>query len=346
MELKNWVRPNILLLEPYSSARNEFRGEARALLDANENPFNHPLNRYPDPLQRELKSRLAFLKGTPQECLFLGNGSDEPIDLLIRVFCEPAIHSILLVEPTYGMYRVAAGINNVAVTRTLLNRDFQPDEEALLAAVTPQTRLIFLCSPNNPTGNTFAPAKIEKILTGFPGPVVVDEAYSDFAPSTSWLPRLAEFRNLIVLQTLSKAWGLASLRLGMAFAHPYLISLLTKIKYPYNLSTLTQQKALKALSSPEKKDRWVARLIRERTRLTAALQQLPFVEKVWPSDANFLLVKMTSARKIYLHLANLGIVVRDRSAAPLCENSLRITVGTPAENRLLVKTLQEYRQHG
>ncbi len=343
MDLKGWVRPNILRLEPYSSARDEFMGEAAAFLDANENPFNPPFNRYPDPLQRKLKSRLAQLKGVGEAQLFLGNGSDEPIDLLIRIFCEPTLHNIVLQEPTYGMYRVAAAINGVEVVTTALAPGYQLDTDALLQAVNARTRLLFLCSPNNPTGNAFPREAIEEILTGFPGPVVLDEAYADFCPGSSWLPRLQDFGNLIVLQTLSKAWGLAGIRVGMAFAHPDVTALLSKVKPPYNLSAIAQETALQALSQPERKEEWVENLLVEREQLAAALANLPFVVKVWPSDANFLLVKFERAREVKHFLSRCGIIVRDRSSIPLCENSLRITVGSPEENRLLMRKLQEYR---
>ena len=321
MKLTNWVRASILRLKPYSSARDEYSGDALVFLDANENPFDSPYNRYPDPLQRKLKERIVVLKQVSPEAIFLGNGSDEPIDLLIRAFCEPAIHNVLRMDPTYGMYEVAAGVNNVGVIRVPLTGDYQLKASRLLAAVTPETRMIFLCSPNNPTGNALDPGEIVKVIRGFPGPVVLDEAYIDFAPGRSFLPRLAEFPNLVILQTFSKAWGMAGIRLGMAFADPEIIAVLTKIKYPYNVNILTQQAALAQLANPQEKEEWVAALLKERKKLATALSQLPQVEKVWPSDANFLLVKVKNARKVYEFLVRQGIVVRDRSGVTLCGES-------------------------
>lgn len=342
MKLTNWVRASILRLKPYSSARDEYSGDALVFLDANENPFDSPYNRYPDPLQRKLKERIVILKQVSPEAIFLGNGSDEPIDLLIRAFCEPAIHNVLRMDPTYGMYEVAAGVNNVGVIRVALTGDFQLKASRLLAAVTPETRMIFLCSPNNPTGNALDPGEIVKVIRGFPGPVVLDEAYIDFAPGRSFLPRLAEFPNLVILQTFSKAWGMAGIRLGMAFADPEIIAVLTKIKYPYNVNILTQQAALAQLANPQEKEEWVAVLLKERKKLATALSQLPQVEKVWPSDANFLLVKVKNARKVYEFLVRQGIVVRDRSGVTLCGESLRISVGKAEENELVIEKLQQY----
>lgn len=342
MKLTNWVRASILRLKPYSSARDEYSGDALVFLDANENPFDSPYNRYPDPLQRKLKERIVVLKQVSPEAIFLGNGSDEPIDLLIRAFCEPAIHNVLRMDPTYGMYEVAAGVNNVGVIRVPLTGDYQLKASRLLAAVTPETRMIFLCSPNNPTGNALDPGEIVKVIRGFPGPVVLDEAYIDFAPGRSFLPRLAEFPNLVILQTFSKAWGMAGIRLGMAFADPEIIAVLTKIKYPYNVNILTQQAALAQLANPQEKEEWVAALLKERKKLATALSQFPQVEKVWPSDANFLLVKVKNARKVYEFLVRQGIVVRDRSGVTLCGESLRISVGKAEENELVIEKLQQY----
>jgi histidinol-phosphate aminotransferase len=342
MEISEWVRPNILKLKPYSSARDEFSGEAMVFLDANENPFNHPYNRYPDPLSRELKKKIAELKGIPVDRIFLGNGSDEPIDLIIRIFCEPGQHTIATFEPTYGMYQVAADIHNIGVVKVSLTEDFRLDEKSLLKAVTPDTRVIFLCSPNNPSGNLIDSSAIERIVTAFPGIVVLDEAYIDFAPGHSWLPRLGEHPNLIILQTLSKAWGMAGIRLGMAFCHPEIIRYLNKIKYPYNLNVLTQQKALEMLGNKEQKESWVKLLLEERSRLERELDGIAFVRKVFPSDANFLLVKMEDARAVYQYLTGKGIIVRDRSNVLLCGDCLRVTVGTPEENRVLVDNLKKY----
>lgn len=341
MELTQWARPNILQLKPYSSARDEYSGEAMVFLDANENPWNQPWNRYPDPLQRELKKKVAQLKETDPSLIFLGNGSDEPIDLLIRIFCEPGQHNLVQIEPTYGMYAVAAGVNHIAVTGVPLSGDYQLDARRLLAAVNPATRIIFLCSPNNPTGNALDSAEMVKVILGFPGPVVVDEAYVDFSRKGSLLPRLSEFPNLVVLQTFSKAWGMAGLRLGMAFAAPEIITLMNRIKYPYNLSSLTQRTALELLDTEARKEEWVHTLLTERDGLAAALASVPCVEKVWPSDANFLLVRVSDARKIYGLLTDRGIIVRDRSRILLCEESLRITVGTPGENEILIRALHD-----
>jgi histidinol-phosphate aminotransferase len=340
MNLEKYIRNNILTLKPYSSARDEFSGEAMVFLDANENPFNQPYNRYPDPLQRELKSRIGKIKGVSAENIFLGNGSDEPIDLLIRAFCEPGIHNIVQIEPTYGMYQVAAGINNVEVKKTLLTDNYQLDAAELLDSVDDYTRIIFLCTPNNPTGNALDTSEMIKVLNGFDGPVVVDEAYIDFAPGLSLLPRLKEFSNLIILQTFSKAWGMAGIRLGMAFASAQIISILNKIKYPYNLNILTQQKALELLVNADEMQQWVETLLAEREKLAAALNQIQYVEKVWPSDANFLLVKIKNARRVYEFLVEKGIIVRDRSKVLLCEDSLRITVGSEEENKALIEALK------
>lgn len=339
MELKKYLRKNILHLKPYSSARDEFSGEAMVFLDANENPFNQPYNRYPDPLQRKLKERIAEIKGVAPESIFLGNGSDEPIDLLIRAFCEPGTHNIVQIEPTYGMYQVAAGINNVEVKKALLSDNYQLDAAEVLHSVDDYTRIIFLCTPNNPTGNVLDTSEMIKVLNGFDGPVVIDEAYIDFAPGLSLLPRLSEFKNLIILQTFSKAWGMAGIRLGMAFADTEIVKILNKIKYPYNLNILTQQKALELLDNSGAMQKWVETLLEERDKLANALNQIPYVEKVWPSDANFLLVKMKNARKVYEFLVEKGIIVRDRSKVLLCEDCLRITVGTEAENNALIEAI-------
>ena len=342
MDVLKWVRPNILKLKPYSSARDEFSGEAMVFLDANENPFNKPFNRYPDPMSRELKNKIAALKGISADRIFLGNGSDEPIDLIIRLFCEPGIHNIVTFEPTYGMYQVAADIHHIEVLKLKLTADYQLDAEELLNTVNENTRVIFLCSPNNPTGNALDEQVILKIVTEFDGMVVLDEAYIDFAPEYSWLSRLDEFPNLIILQTLSKAWGMAGIRLGMAFSQPEVIGLLNKIKYPYNLNILTQQKALELLENEDQKDSWVRLLLEEKRKLEQALHGIPFVKKVFPSDANFLLVKMDDAESVYQYLIQKGIVVRDRSRVMLCESSLRITVGTPEENRILIEALRGF----
>lgn len=344
MKIENLIRENIRLLKPYSSARDEFSGEAKVFLDANENPYNQPYNRYPDPLQRALKTKIGRLKNVPVDSIFLGNGSDEPIDLLIRVFCEPRIHNIAQCEPTYGMYQVAAAINDVAVTKVPLSENYQLNADMLLGAAGNETRIIFLCSPNNPSGNLLDAGEIEKILKNFEGIVVLDEAYIDFTPQHSFLPRLDEFRNLVILQTFSKAWGMAGIRLGMAFACREIIDALNKIKYPYNLNILTQQKAIELIEHQNEMEKWTDIIISEREKLEKQLGALNFVEKIWPSDANFLLVKMTNARQVYRSLAAAGIVVRDRSRVQLCEESLRITIGTPEENAALMSELKKMKK--
>jgi histidinol-phosphate aminotransferase len=333
------LRPNIRDLKPYSSARDEFSGEAAVFLDANENPFNAPFNRYPDPYQRELKKRIAGFKEVSAENIFLGNGSDEAIDIAIRAFCEPGKNNVVSIAPTYGMYQVAADINNIEVKKVLLTPDFELDAEALLKAADENTKIIFLCSPNNPTGNCFSPQEVEKVLDGFDGIVVLDEAYIDFAPDKSWLTRLTQYPNLIILQTFSKAWGMAGIRLGMAFAKDEIINVFSKIKYPYNVNILTQQKALELLSDNDTMQRWVKELLEERTRLIETLKTKDFVKKVYPTDANFVLIKTPEPKKIYNYLVDRKIIVRDRSNVALCEGCLRITVGTAEENRELIEAL-------
>ncbi|WP_167608895.1 histidinol-phosphate transaminase [Maribellus sediminis] len=340
MDINQLLRKNIQDLKPYSSARDEYTGEAMVFLDANENPFNQPYNRYPDPLQRALKEKIADLKKVDSNTIFLGNGSDEPIDLLIRAFCEPGKDNIVTMNPTYGMYQVAADISGVEIRKVSLTSEFQLDTTALLAATDENTKLIFLCSPNNPTGNSLNKEDMLKIVETFKGLLIVDEAYIDFAPGKSLLPELGSFDNLVVLQTFSKAWGMAGIRLGMAFASVQIIGILNKIKYPYNLNILTQQKALELLDQHEQVIDWVKLLIAERDEMTTELQKLPFVVEVYPSDANFLLVRMYDARGIYEYLVEEGIIVRDRSKVHLCDDSLRITVGSKEENITLLTTLK------
>lgn len=334
------LRAHVRAFAPYTSARDEFTGHAEVFLDANENPFNNGLNRYPDPHQHALKARIAAVKGVEARHLSLGNGSDECIDLLYRACADPGTDHAVLLPPTYGMYGVSAALNAVRVREVALTPDFQPDTAAILGGLEPGAKLLFVCSPNNPSGNAFEAIQIETLLRGFPGLVVVDEAYSDFSSQPSWVHRLAEFPNLVVLQTFSKAWGLAGIRLGMAFAHPRLIAALDAIKPPYNLSELTQQAAMRALEQPERIVEQVQQLLHERQKLAEALQTLPQVEFVYPSDANFLLVKIENARAVYGHLLTQAIVVRDRSRVRLCEGCLRITVGTPAENQRLIAALR------
>jgi histidinol-phosphate aminotransferase len=341
MELNKLLRKNIQTLQPYSSARDEYTGDAMVFLDANENPFNQPYNRYPDPLQRELKEKIAILKNINSEQIFLGNGSDEPIDLLIRAFCEPGIDNIVTINPTYGMYQVAAGISGVELQKVSLTKEYELDAAAVLNACDKNTKLIFICSPNNPTGNSLDKAEMVELIHKSKGLVVVDEAYIDFAPGKTLLPELKNHPNLAVLQTFSKAWGMAGIRLGMAFASSEIIRVLNKIKYPYNLNVLTQQKALELLEQKGTVEKWIKLLIAEREKMVELLGEFPFVEKVYPSDANFLLIKMHDAKGIYNYLVEAGIIVRDRSKVHLCENSLRITIGSSDENESLLKALKE-----
>ena len=337
------VRPNILALKPYSSARDEFKGEAHIFVDANENSLGSPLatdySRYPDPQQWPLKQAIAQLKGVMPEQIFLGNGSDEAIDLLMRAFCEPGRDNIVLLPPTYGMYAVQANIDDVPIRRAPLRPDFSPDVEAVRQVCDAHSKLLFLCSPNNPSGNCLPASFIRDMLGVFPGLVVVDEAYVDFSTQGSVVDWLGEFPNLVVLQTFSKAWGLAGLRVGMAFAHPFLIGVLNKIKYPYNLSLANIALAQEALTHADLVRDKVALLLSERARLEKALPVLPCVEQVFPSDANFLLVRVSDADKIYGQLSQQGIIVRNRHREMHCANCLRITVGSPEENTALLEAL-------
>jgi len=342
MNINNLLRKNIQNLKPYSSARDEYSGDAMVFLDANENPFNEPYNRYPDPLQKELKQKISVLKNIPANQIFLGNGSDEPIDLLIRAFCEPSIDNIITINPTYGMYQVAADTNNIEVIKVSLTEDFELDSKLILKAVNPNTKLIFLCSPNNPSGNSLNKEAMLEIIQNFEGIVIVDEAYIDFAPGKSLLPEIEKYPNLVILQTFSKAWGMAGIRLGMAFATLEIIQVLNKIKYPYNINILTQQKAIELLDNKEQVDIWVKKLVEEREKMAKYLAKLHFVTKIYPSDANFLLVTMTDARGIYNYLVENGIIVRDRSKIHLCDNSLRITIGTMDEDIVLLQALKDY----
>ena len=340
-ELKDLVRPNVWGLKPYSSARDEFHGKASVFLDANENPWNDPYNRYPDPRQWTLKQRIAELKGVTPDSIFLGNGSDEAIDLLIRPFCETGEENIVVIAPSYGMYGVAADVNNVECREVSLTADFDLDAEAVLNAADGRTKAIFLCSPNNPTGNNLDREAIYTILRHFDGIVVIDEAYIDFSTSPSFVGELADFPNLIVLQTLSKAWGAAAIRLGMAFAAPELIAVLNKIKYPYNVNLLTQEKALELLGDKGRKDRQVKEILAERERLAALLSEPPFSYRVYPSDANFLLVDVGRATTMYEALVEKGVVVRNRDNVRMCHGCLRVTIGTREENDILLNALKE-----
>ena len=345
ISLEQLVRPNIWSLAPYSSARDEYSGkEAHTFLDANENPYNEPYNRYPDPLQRELKQRLSKVKGIPAENIFLGNGSDEAIDLAFRVFCEPGRDNVVAIAPTYGMYQVCADINDVEYRTVLLDEHYQFSADALLAACDARTKIVWLCSPNNPTGNSLDRDEMLKVLSRFEGIVVVDEAYIDFAQQPTMRTELAAHPNLIILQTMSKAWGSAAIRLGMAFASRDIIAIYNKVKYPYNVNLLTQQQALEALSDPFEVDKWVKTLLQERTRLMQAFRDLPCCEQLFKTDANFFLARMNDAQKIYDYLVDQGIIVRNRNRVQLCRNCLRITIGTRSENSELLAALRQYNE--
>lgn len=339
--LDDLVRANIKAMKPYSSARDEFKGDAEVFLDANENPFPSPYNRYPDPLQWKVKEQLARIKKVQPEQIFLGNGSDEAIDLLVRAFCEPSRDEILITEPTYGMYAVCADVNAVAINKVLLTPEYDLDLDATLNAIGPNTRIVFLCSPNNPSAALLNRERIANVIKTFKGLVVVDEAYIDFCESPSWIEQLDQYPNLVVLQTFSKAWGLAALRCGMAYASSEIISVLNKIKYPYNINIQTQELVLQALSNEKQKDSWVREILSERQALTEKLQQLTIVKKVFPSDANFVLVRVSDAQSVYKYLMQNGIIVRDRSRVTLCEDCLRVTIGTRAENDTLIQSLRE-----
>lgn len=339
-DVNAWVRPNIRAMQPYSSARDEFHGTASVFLDANENPYNAPYNRYPDPMQWRLKEKVAEIKGVPKECILLGNGSDEPIDLILRAFCEPGKECMLTVDPTYGMYQVAAEINNVTCRKVKLTSDFQIDMPAFLSQIDDTVKAIYLCSPNNPTGNSLNRKDIYQILDTFKGIVVVDEAYIDFSSLPSYTKDLSKYPNLVVFQTLSKAWGAAGIRLGMAFASPEIISVLNKIKYPYNVNQLTQEKALEILNNQETMKSQLTLILSERTRLQQELTAIPCVRKIYPTDANFILVDVGDADAVYQKLVDQGIIVRNRNKVVLCAGCLRITVGTEEENTALLNALK------
>ena len=342
--LEQLVRPNILALKPYSSARDEFGGSgAKVFLDANENPYNTPFNRYPDPLQRELKQRLAAVKGVAAENIFLGNGSDEPIDLAYRCFTRPGIDNVVAIEPTYGMYKVCADINDVEYRTVLLDDTYQTTADRLLAACDKNTKLIWICSPNNPTGNNIDRQEIIKTLEGFDGIVIVDEAYSDFSDERPLRLDLGKYPNLIVLNTMSKAWGCAAIRLGMAFAQKAIVDVFNKVKYPYNVNMLTQKQALEALKDPFEVDKWVKIILLERSRMIEAFNLLPSCKKVYPTDANFFLALFDDAQAVYDYLKEKGIIVRNRTRITLCEDCLRITIGSKSENNELLAALRLYR---
>src|ERR1700744_4211060 len=346
-DINNIIRQNIKNLKPYSSARDEFQGEASLYLDANENAFGSPLeqnyNRYPDPLQYQVKLRLSEIKGLPVRNIFLGNGSDEAIDILFRSFCNPGVDNVILVPPTYGMYEVSANINDVAIKRVPLTEEYQLNLEGIAEAIDEKTKLLFICSPNNPTGNSMNRDDVETLLANFNGLIVVDEAYINFSRQKTFIQELTEYANLVVLQTLSKAWGLAGLRLGMAFASEEIIEVMNKVKPPYNVNEASQQLALQALANVDQVNGWIKETLVQRDKLVLGLKDFDFVVDIYPSDANFILVKTTDANGIYDFLVSLGIIVRNRSKVELCEGCLRITVGTPNENEILLKSLQNYK---
>ena len=346
MDINSLQRENIKNLRPYSTARDEYKGQASVYLDANENSFGSPLpadyNRYPDPLQLDLKDAISKIKGVPIENTFLGNGSDEAIDLLYRAFCEPAKDNVIILPPTYGMYEVSANINNVEVRKVNLLPNFQLDLNGIAEAIDSNTKIIFICSPNNPTGNSIIRTDIETILTNFQGLAVIDEAYINFAKQRSFIKELTEYPNLVILQTFSKAWGLAALRLGMAFAARPTIDILNKVKPPYNINQATQDLALAALQNVNQVNEWIKLTVEERDKLSTNLVELDIVNKVYPSEANFVLAAVTDASGIYNYLVNQGIIIRDRSKVTLCEGCLRISIGTPAENQTLLTALKNY----
>ena len=345
-ELDKLVRENIKKMTPYSSARHEFAGEAAIFLDANENSFGSPLqqnyNRYPDPLQQKLKEKISNIKGVPIQNIFLGNGSDEAIDLLFRIFCEPGKDNVIILPPTYGMYEVCAELNDVQVKKVPLLSNFQLNLEAIEQSIDSNTKIIFVCSPNNPTGNSINRNYIEILLNNYNGLVIIDEAYINYARQKTFIPELTEYPNLVILQTLSKAWGLAGLRLGMAFAGQRVIDYLNKVKYPYNINTATQQLAIEALNNISSVNNWTRTTVEQREWLISQLSNLGFVNKIYPSDANFILVKMQNAKSFYDYLTGKGIIVRDRSKVILCDECLRITIGTPDENKQLIDALKTY----
>lgn len=347
--LQNILRENIKNLVPYSSARDEFKGEGSVYLDANENSFGSPLgvnyNRYPDPLQFKVKQRLSEIKGVPPGNIFIGNGSDEAIDILFRAFCRPGVDNVITVPPTYGMYEVSANINDVEIRKIRLTPDYQLNMEGIAEAIDDKTKIIFICSPNNPTGNSINRTDIETILANFNGLVVIDEAYINYSRQKTFIQELPEYANLVVLHTLSKAWGLAGLRLGMAFASEEIIEVFNKVKPPYNINEASQQLALEALQNVDQINNWIKLTVSEREKLINDLSKLEIVQKIYPSDANFILVKTHDAKGIYDHLVGNGIIVRDRSKVELCEGSLRITIGTPEENESLITNLKNFSSH-
>ncbi len=347
--LNDLVRENIQKLVPYSSARCEFTDQASIFLDANENSYGSPLNktynRYPDPQQTQIKKRISAIKGVPVKNIFLGNGSDEIIDILFRAFCRPGVDHVMIVPPTYGRYEVLANVNDIEVKKVNLTPDYQLDLESIAEAINQNTKLIFICSPNNPTGNSINRQDIETILANFNGLVVIDEAYINYSKQKTFIQELTEYANLVVIQTLSKAWGLAGLRVGMALASEEIIEVLNKIKPPYNINEASQQLVLDALQQLDQVNHWIKETVLEREMLCAQLQKLFFVEHIFPSDANFILVRTNDSQFIYTYLSEKGIIVHNRSKVDLCEDCLRITIGTPAENSALITALIDLNLH-
>ncbi len=341
-DIKNLLRKNILELAPYSSARNEYTGEDAVFIDANENPFNTGVNRYPDPLQVKVKEKISKIKHVKPANIFLGNGSDEAIDLMIRAFCEPGIDNIVSIKPTYGMYKVCSDINNVEFREALLTDDYQLDSETILALADEKSKLLYLCSPNNPTSNSFSANDLQFLIESFKGLVIVDEAYIDFSKEQSLLNLLDSYQNLVIFQTLSKAWGLAGIRLGLAFADHEIIEVLNRIKYPYNVNILSQKLAIERLEKESEKNDWVNMILEQREYLRARLGEFPIVKNILPSDANFLMARFEKPQEIFKYLIENKIIVRDRSRVILCDGCLRITVGTKEENELLLKALRQY----
>ena len=343
MKIQDLVRENIKTLQPYSSARDEFEGLKKDMvfLDANENPFNNGVNRYPDPQHYRIRELLSSIRKIRIQHILLGNGSDEVLDLIFRVFCEPKVDNVITLPPTYGMYGVLANINNVDTVEVQLDENFQPRVDAILEAANENSKILFLCSPNNPTANSFESAKIERLIEEFKGIVVIDEAYIDFTEEESWIRKLKKYPNLIVIQTLSKAYGMAGIRLGICYASEYITSMLNRIKPPYNVNELTQQRAAKILLYTEGLKREVNVILEEREQLIKSLESISFIEKIYPTNANFILVKVDNANKRYAELIKHGIVVRNRTTQPLCENCLRLTVGTSNENRKLIYALKQ-----
>ena len=344
--LDNLIRENIKTLQPYSSARAEYAGDALVFLDANENSYGSPLDvnysRYPDPLQRQLKAGLSKIKGIPPQNIFIGNGSDEVIDLAYRIFCEPTKDNVIICPPTYGMYRVSGNINDVRIREVNLTNEYQLNVDSILQSVDLNTKLLFICSPNNPTGNNMNRLDIELLLNNFPGIVIIDEAYINYSRQKTFLQELAEYENLVVMQTLSKAWGLAALRLGLAFASEKIIQLFNKVKPPYNINKASQELAFTALSRIEQVNANIKITVDERLKLQSELSQFSFIQNIYPTDANFILIRTENAERLYKYLSIQKIIVRNRSKEPLCGNCLRITVGTPQENETLIKILQNY----